>query len=70
MSRVPGRSLGLLLDNADRDVLLVDCLQHFTPASYRWLDERLALAQLQEDLRLLELLLVLLQRLVNVFAIF
>ena len=51
------------------DLLLVDGFQHLATTPYRRLHEALTLTQLQENFGLLEFLLVLLQRFVDVFAI-
>ncbi len=51
-------------------LLLVNSLQNFCTAPNRWFSKRLAVAELVEDTGLFVLLLVLLERFVNVFAIF
>ena len=51
-------------------LLTVNGLQDLGPAPHRRLRKRLALTQLQKDLGLLEFLFVLLEGLVDVFAIF
>ena len=58
------------LDLAAGYFLFVDRFEDLAPASYRWFHERLALPQLQQDLRFLEFLLVFLQCLVDILAIF
>ena len=52
------------------DVLLVDGFQYFATTHHRWLNKGLAASELQQSLALFEFLLVLLERLVNVFAVF
>ena len=61
---------GLAFDLAAGNLLLVDRFQDLAAALHRTLGVALTFAQLQQSLRLLKLLLVLLQRLVDVFAIF
>jgi hypothetical protein len=51
-------------------LLLVDSFQHLVSAYNRRFGEGLSFTQLQQDLGLFELLLVLLQGLVYVFAVF
>ena len=65
---IPGD--GLDLDLAAGYFLFVDRFENLAPASDRRLHERLALSQLKQDLRFLEFLLVLLQRLIDILAIF
>ncbi len=60
----------LLFESAVGYLLLVNSFEHFTPPPNGRLGERLTLPQLDQDLSLLELLLVLLERFVDVFAIF
>ncbi len=60
----------LRFDLSAGDLLLIDGLQHLRPAPYGRLGERLALPELKKDLRFFEFLLVFLQCLVYVFAIF
>lgn len=58
------------LDLAAGYFLFVDRFEDLAPASYRRFHERLALPQLQQDLRFLEFLLVLLECLVDILTIF
>src|SRR5436305_595736 len=51
-------------------LLLVNSLQHFASAPYRRFHVRLALPQLHKDLSFLKFFLILLECLIDVFAIF
>lgn len=57
------------LDNACLDLLTIDRLQDLATTTHRRLLERLTLTQLEQCLGFLEFLLVLFERLVDVFAI-
>lgn len=60
----------LLIQRAVSYLLLVNSFEHFASPPNGRLGKRLTLPQLNEDLSLLEFLLVLLKRFVDVFAIF
>ena len=60
----------LYIDFSTSDLLLVNGFQNLAPTFYGWLGKALALTKLDKSFGLLELLFVLFQRLVDVFAVF
>ena len=68
--RPKGTELTARFANTRRDFLAVNRFQHLGAAYNRFLGERLTLPQLGQDVGLLEFLLVLLEGLVDAFAIF
>lgn len=60
----------LYIDFSTSDLLLINGFQNLAPAFYGRLGKALALTKLDKSFGLLELLFVLFQRLVDVFAVF
>ena len=63
-------SLNLFLDGSGSYFLFVNGFQHFGAAFYRRFRKALTLSQLQQGFAFFKLFFVLLQRFVNVFAVF